>query len=40
MKKENNNTNINTNIKNQEEKVMRKEIKLEKFTDEDMIRYE
>ena len=36
MKKENN----NTNIKNQEEKVMRKEIKLEKFTDEDMIRYE
>ena len=26
MKKENNNTNINTNIKNQEEKVMRKEL--------------
>lgn len=40
MKKENNNTNINTNIKNQEEKIMKREIKLEKFTDENMIRYE
>lgn len=33
-------TTTTLNIKKQEENVMRKEIKLEKFTDEDMIRYE